>query len=169
MHFSHFAAIFPGSACSLPCVGGGPQMGPVTNDHRRPGPGSRPGALLISAHQTARARRNYGFFDQYLTKNKKLRIIANLFCLVFQTYLKVCNVAGSERPLGCILNQKKVSEAWCHAGNCLRNCRFGARWSIDRGFQPNYHSIEFQTQNLHKTKQRSFQSFISSLADLLPK
>ena len=111
MHFSHFAAIFPGSACSLPCVGGGPQMGPVTNDHRRPGPGSRPSALLISAHQTARARRNYGFFDQYLTKNKKLRIIANLFCLVFQTYLKVCNVGGSDRPLSCILNQKKVSEA----------------------------------------------------------
>ena len=31
------------------------------------------------------------------------------------------------------------------------------RWSIDTSFQPNYHSIEFQTQNLHKTKQRSSQ------------
>ena len=67
--FSHFPAIFPVSDPSLPRVGGGPGLrGGQWSEARVWGPGI---INLRSSDSEARARRNYGIFDQYLTKNKK--------------------------------------------------------------------------------------------------
>ena len=93
MHFSHFAAIFPGSAGLLPRVGGGPQtQGPVSNDQtsEAPGPGL---ALLISAHQTARTERNYGLFDQ--TFDNYGRII----CVLKYMYPILVHIPNSTKVL----------------------------------------------------------------------
>ena len=111
--FLAFCGHFPRVCWLVTACGRGPSDTGASEQWSDTGdPGSRPSALLISAHQTPRAERNYGVFDQYLTKNKKLRSVAKFFVLDFKRcclYLKVCN-AGVSLWKWCVAKLHSVSE-----------------------------------------------------------